>query len=84
VRLANDGARVDEVLLEYRSHALGAVAAVANEAYSASGQSLNGRDSDLLSETCGDYLALFEAEIKGPAHGFAFRLAAARASRALE
>lgn len=74
---------VQQLRPEYGPDALGAFAALADKPDSSTGKALKRRHPDLLLEAAGHDLAFVELQKEGPAHDLAFRLAAARASRAL-
>jgi hypothetical protein len=84
MRLTRDPVRLHELGLEDGPDAVRAFAAIANEPDSAARQPLDRRDADILLEAPGDHRAFVKAEKQRSAHDLALRLAAARASRAVE
>lgn len=75
---------VQEVLPQGGLYALCAFSALTDKPGPAIGKPLDCRYPDLFLEAPGNYLAFIQAQIEGPAHDPAFRLAAARASARFE
>lgn len=74
----------DEILLELSADDRGAMTAHADEAHTAVTKTLNDRDGDVLLKALRADVRLTQGEQHFAAHEFIPRLAAARASRALE
>jgi hypothetical protein len=82
--LARDMIVIKQLRLERLADLLATVDAHAHQPDAPCRQSLDRRNADLPLEAFGHDLTLVEPEKDGAAHVLAFRLAAARASRAFE
>src|SRR5690242_18524025 len=76
VTLANDFA-LDQVVLEGACHRPGPLAAFADQADAATGETFDSGNADLLCQAFGDNLALVEVHEQGAAHFLSPRRAAA-------